>query len=129
MSQSATPLAFAVNRQKDIHEAEPRLESEIAAFIELREVLVRHGLDQKYGLTLLHKHFDLAENEVMVEFTDLKTRTLTSKPTTIDAIPESNLREVTWSLSNDTVMGACVQRCFFNPSSTPQHVGQHRYEN
>jgi len=129
MNESATPLAFAVNSQKDIHEAEPRLESEAAAFIELREVLVRHGLEQKYGLTLLHKHFDLAENEIMVEFTDLENRTLTSKPFNIDTISESNFREVTWSLARDTVMGACVQRCFFNRDSTPQHVGQHRYEN
>lgn len=125
MSRSATPLAFAVNRQKDIHEVEPRLESETAAFIELREVLVRHGLEQKYGLTLLHKHFDLAENEIMVEFTDLETRTLISKPTDADSVSESNIREVTWSLADDTVMNVCVQRCYFNRNSTPQHVGQH----
>jgi hypothetical protein len=61
------PLAFAVNRLRGIDQVEPRLASEDRLFREVREILKRYGADKKYGLALLHKHFDLADDEVLVD--------------------------------------------------------------
>lgn len=125
MTVRPSPLAFAVNKQPDIHDVEFRQESEANAFREVRDVLRRHGLDKKYGITLLHKHFDLADDEIMVEHTDLENRTLTSKPAKIGDVPTSNLVEVTWSLEEDKTMGVCIWRCYYDANSNPQHVGKH----
>lgn len=117
------PLAFAVNSQPDIHVAGTRNEKEAAAFAEMREVLKKHGLEAKYGLTLLHKHFDLAPDEILVEYTDIENRTLTSKPTKLDTISSQSLIETTWALDSDVVMGHCVTQCYTGGNG---HVGQHR---
>jgi hypothetical protein len=120
---NAIPLAFALNSQPDIHDAGTRSDNEVAAFSEMREVLKKYGLEAKYGLTLLHKHFDLDEDEVLVEYTDIENRTLTSKPTKIGMIPSHSLIETTWALDKDVVMGHCMIVCFTGGNG---HVGQHR---
>ena len=125
MTVQLSPLAFSVNKLVDIHDAQRRLEAESEAFSELQAVLKKHGLEKKYGITLLHKHFDLNDDEIMVEYTDMTNRTLISKPEKLGTVPSENMVEVTWSLEDDTTMNLCVWRCYFNPNSTPQHVGQH----
>jgi hypothetical protein len=119
------PLAFAVNNQTEINYVEARSEKEAPAFSEIREILSKYGLERKYGIALLHKHFDLAEDEVLVEFTDLEARTLTSKPIKIGTIPPTSLIETSWMLDHDVVMGNCVTVCYYDPSRNG-HVGQHR---
>ncbi|MGH9444140.1 MAG: hypothetical protein ACRD4Q_13765 [Candidatus Acidiferrales bacterium] len=62
---------------KDIEEVEPVSDKDADVLSELREVLVKHNAVDRFGIMLIHKHFDLAENEQMVEFTDLENRRLT----------------------------------------------------
>jgi hypothetical protein len=128
MTYMFAPLAFAVRSLKDINEITPRQPAEDACFAELQAVLKRHKLEKRYGITLLHKHFDIADDEMLVEHTDLTTRTLTSRPQKIGSIPNENVMEVTWSMDTDTTMGICVTRCFYNQNSTPQHVSTHTAE-
>lgn len=57
-------------------EAEP-LGPQDAAFVQdLVAVLEKHGNLQRFGLCLLHDHFPLAADEILVETTDTETRTL-----------------------------------------------------
>lgn len=44
------------------------------------EVLSRHGKLNPFGLSLLHDHFEMAEDEVLKETCDPQTRTLTMSP-------------------------------------------------
>ena len=37
---------------------------------ELRDVLEKHGKLSRFGITLLHRHFDLSDGEILVEYTD-----------------------------------------------------------
>jgi hypothetical protein len=106
MEHHPMPLAVAANRLPDIHSVQRRQESEAAAFAEIRAVLERHGLQHKYGLALLHKHFDLAADEVMAEFTDFDCRILTSRSVKRGDPTLANAVETQWSLSNDNVMSA-----------------------
>lgn len=127
-NMNGVALSYAVNSLRDIHDVARRLPEDDAVFAEVRDVLRRHGAEQKFGLALLHKHFDLADDEVMVEFTDLEGRVQTSKPVKTNEIPDGNLMEVSWRLDDDKLMGVCIWRCFYNQNSTPQHAGQHRGE-
>jgi hypothetical protein len=118
------PLALAVNRLTDIHKVEHRLDSETSVFDEVLAVLKRHGVEKKYGLALLHKHFDLVEDEVLMEYTDLENRTLTTKPVRRSEAAAGNAIETVWSLDSGNAATACVVFCYGN-SSTGQHVAQH----
>jgi hypothetical protein len=64
---------------KDFHEVEPINESDSACLDEVCEVLKKHGKLERFGVSLLHKHFDLAADEVLVEDNDPQTRVLTVK--------------------------------------------------
>jgi hypothetical protein len=124
MSMNIVPLAFAVNRLNGIDRVERRLDSEAALFGEIRELLKRHGAEKKYGLALLHKHFDLADDEVLMEYTDLKTRTLITRPAHRSAVTAANAIETIWSLETGNMTTACVGFCYYYPS-TGEHIKKH----
>lgn len=46
---------------------------------DLVALLERHGNLDRFGLCLLHEHFQLARDEVLVETNDPRTRTLTTR--------------------------------------------------
>ena len=49
-------------------------------FSELRDVLKKYGALDRFGITLLHKHFEIADDEIILETTDVKKRTLFMRP-------------------------------------------------
>jgi hypothetical protein len=50
---------------------------------ELRDVLKKHGVLERFGISLLHTHFDVAEDEVLLETTDIEERTQFIRPVKI----------------------------------------------
>ncbi|MBE7498314.1 MAG: hypothetical protein HS117_25535 [Verrucomicrobiaceae bacterium] len=71
----------------DIHDLEPFCENDMACLDELRDVLAKHKATNRFGLHLLHSHFDLEPDEVLVEDTDVGTRVQTIKPIKRSEIP------------------------------------------
>jgi hypothetical protein len=124
MSMNIVPLAFAVNRLAGISQAERRLDSEAQLFGEIRELLKKHGVEKKYGLALLHKHFDLADDEVLMEYTDLESRTLITKPTPRSKASAVNAVETVWSLESGDMTTACAAFCYYYPE-TGKHTATH----
>jgi hypothetical protein len=124
MSMNIVPLAFAVNRLTGIEQVERRLDSEAALFGEIRELLKRYGVEKKYGLALLHKHFDLAADEVLVEYADVESRTLITRPAPRSEASAGKAVETVWSLESGNVTTSCALFCYYYPS-TGKHVGKH----
>jgi hypothetical protein len=48
-------------------------------------VLKKHGKWDRLGVALLHKHFDIAGDEVLVEYSNKEERILTIKPIKAEA--------------------------------------------
>jgi hypothetical protein len=124
MSRNIVPLAFAANRLTTIDDAGRRLDSEAELFREVRELLKRYGVEQKYGLALLHKHFDLADDEVLVEYADLENRTLVTRPAPRSEVSAVNAVETVWSLDSGLTLMVCRGFCYYYPS-TGKHVAKH----
>jgi hypothetical protein len=124
MSTNTVPLASAVNRLTAINQVERRLESEAGLFGEVRDLLKRYGVEKKYGLVLLHKHFDLAEDEVLMEYTDVENRTLITKPAPRSEVLAGNVVETVWSLETGNMTTACVGFCYYYPA-TGNRLGTH----
>lgn len=71
---------------KDIDDVEPINDSDLECMVEVREVLKKHGKRERFGVALLHKHFGMNDDEVLVEETDREARQLTIKPSTREVL-------------------------------------------
>ena len=94
-----------------IEDLEPISEQDYAVLNELREVLMRHGYEDRFGICLLHKHFDLRPGEAALEESDEKLRV-----STIRIVPEQDCQgamETAWRLGSDEIRAGrnCTLKC------------------
>jgi hypothetical protein len=64
----------------DINDVDPLSPADHACIEEIREVLLRRGCLQRFGLMLLHRHFPLSDDEILVESVDVQNRVITQIP-------------------------------------------------
>lgn len=93
-----------------IHDVRPIGEKDHEVLNDLREVLQRHGYTHRFGISLLHKHFDVDSDECLVEYTEMDSRTqrvVVEKrhPSTPGWI------ETVWRFSDATNVTLCEQEC------------------
>ncbi len=86
-------------------------ESDASCLAELREVLTRHGNLTRFGLTLLHQHFELADDEILVETCDEERRVLTSRPMKRSEIEGRSVLDTSWRLDTQDALAKCVETC------------------
>lgn len=98
-------------RLKDIHEVEPINDGDLDCLAEVRQVLKRHGKQERFGIALLHKHFEMYDGEILVEETDVQGRVLTIKPVKQEVA--GNTIETIWQLTDGEhrAMLGCRQYC------------------
>ena len=93
----------------DISEVEPFGPADQACFDEVRSVLERHGALSRFGLTLLHQHFEVAEDEVLVERIDVENRTLQTQPLKRETVGASI--QTSWRLDDPVLGQRCESQC------------------
>lgn len=100
---------------KDISEVAPYDPvKDKALFDKLREVLREYNADDRFGLVLLHDHFEIGSDEWMVETQDEHNRTLTVKPYRSNQLqePSLELQPTNWRFNSDgqvVTMQVCVK--------------------
>lgn len=62
------------NTLRHIADVNPIDESDASCLEEVRRVLARHGRLERFGIALLHSHFSLDDDEILMETTDLEKR-------------------------------------------------------
>jgi hypothetical protein len=104
------------SRYKDIEDVEPINDGDLDCLAEVSEVLKKYGKRERFGVALLHKHFDLAADEQLVEYTDAEARLLTIKP--IKCSEAGQTIETIWELGDGQdgrkVSLGCAQSCWTN---------------
>ncbi|WP_157815946.1 hypothetical protein [Spirosoma pollinicola] len=107
--------ATQLSELTDIHDVEPLNDSDYNCLAEVRDVLKKHGRQERFGVTLLHKHFDLASDEVLVEYTDVASRVQTIKPEKKGSALLNTI-ETNWILGDGDPKSslACVRYCANN---------------
>lgn len=90
-----------------ISDAEPLSSNDGALIADLHDVLQRHGALKRFGITLLHTHFPLAADEVILEETDMDTRLQTMRPVPLASVEGIPATETSWSLET----GRAIMRC------------------
>lgn len=97
----------------DIDDVDPMGEQDRPVIEEVRSVLEKHDALGRFGLTLLHSHFELADDEILVECVDAENRTLTVRPRSTSEIPDDVEVTVTsWRLDTPDGAPMHVQQCF-----------------
>lgn len=112
----------ALNTLRHISEVAPLSEADAPLIEELVATLRKHKALHRFGLTLLHRHFEFLEDELLVETTDIENRTHVVKPVSKDALKHEAYVETAWRLDTGTATTACV--CIV---SGGDHTGNHQH--
>jgi hypothetical protein len=78
-----------------------------ACFAELREVLARHNALSRFGITLLHEHFEVAADEILKEYRDEENRVLTIKPVKKESPEGQDVVYTSWELTTGQALLGC----------------------
>ena len=79
-------------------------------FREIRDVLKKYNALDRFGLTLVHTHFDINDDEVMVETTDVEARTQLVRPMKKTALGDQRYSITNWRLAEgeNVVARTCI---------------------
>lgn len=85
-------------------------------FQDLAEVLKRHSALDRFGITLLHKHFEIAADEALLETTDIESRKQFLTTVKRGELVTLNAIETSWRLGPDgKALWGCV--CVQDPKT------------
>ena len=109
------------SRLTDIDEIDPINEKDYVVLEEIRAVLVKYNYVDRFGIILLHKHFDISKDEVLMETTNEKDRVSTIKVEKASVNEKSTL-ETMWKFGNEITAGTrCVLRCHYDNGHKLRH--------
>lgn len=112
----------------DINDVTPLAEHERACLADIRDVLERHGALDRFGVTLLHSHFPLADDEVLLESVDPDARLLETRVVKADDEAATTAIETSWRLDDLTGQVRCETMCLRPEGPRGPHQKTH-YEN
>ncbi len=97
---------------KDIDDIEPLSDRDHAVLADIRAVLMKHQYTNRFGVCLLHKHFTVGADEILMETTDTETRV--STVAVEKAGDHRNTIETMWKFGmRGEEITKCVQRCHY----------------
>jgi hypothetical protein len=76
-------------------------DSDAACLEEIRLVLAKHGNLDRFGIALLHRHFQLADDELMLETTNVEQREHWVRPVKKSSLEQAGLEAPTTILRFD----------------------------
>ena len=112
-----TQSTNSINDLLDISDTLPLTENDQPMVSEIFEVLKKYNAEKRFGLSLLHKHFDINEDEVLVESVDTLNKIQTVQPAKRSELGELDYTETLWRLDKGIAMTACVCIRFGNDHS------------
>jgi hypothetical protein len=86
------------------------------------------GKLDRFVVALDHGHFDVGDDEVLIETNDPDQRTLLVRPVTLADVPtDGSVRETQWQLGLDGPVASqrCRQACFVDLKD--KHIRKHHY--
>lgn len=95
----------------DIDSLEPLTVEDENCLREVRQVLERHNRLGRFGINLLHTHFLVTDDEMLVEECDPTNRILVIKPMKLADLADIKMVETNWILTNGAPLLRCKQLC------------------
>lgn len=105
----------------DIDDVKPLKDEDYQVLEKIGAVLKLYGYEERFGVCLLHKHFDLAANEKLVEETDVENRLLITKVSD-NTKEELDTIETMWRFPKGIEAAVeCVKVCDYNNGHKMRH--------
>lgn len=100
----------SLNHFEDI---DPIGDEDFEVLKEIRDVLDKHNCLDRFGISLLHRHFEIEDDEYAVEYTDEGTRVSEVRIEKMDQVYEQNSVQTMWRFSKEktNAIVRCVLRC------------------
>jgi hypothetical protein len=107
---SLAPIQWATLR--DIDAIEPLNDADAPCLAEIREVLKKHGKLERFGIALLHSHFQMEDGEILLETSNKRARSLTIRPAAKSEAASETVGTI-WKLSDEgnSPIALCEQYC------------------
>jgi hypothetical protein len=107
-----------------IDDVAPLDDRDYAVLSEVQAVLSKHNCLDRFGVFLVHKHFDLAPDEMLVEYTDEERR---EQKLTVERHREfrsDDMIETAWRFNHNSAAPVvrCVKRCNYFSGHKRVHV-------
>ena len=103
---TATSMQFSY--LPDIKDVSPLSDHDSEVMKDLTEVLRKHGALNRFGVTLLHSHFPVNDDEILVESCDVEGRTLTIQPVPKQELDGITYTTTSWHLGTGVPQMACI---------------------
>lgn len=119
------PLVNATQGLMDIDNTSDASRAEFLGVQEVLHMMEAKNLTSRFGITLLHKHFDVADDEIMIETCDTKKRTLLIRPIkkTILAKMPVEVRQTQWRGDVEGIGLGCSVVCTnTGQGHSPSHI-------
>jgi hypothetical protein len=98
----------------------PLNDKDHAVLTELKEVLLKHGYTNRFGVCLLNRHFNIKQDGIIMENTDVGSRV--SVLSVEKDQGDDNTIETMWRFSSDPhAITKCVLRCHYDSGHKQLH--------
>lgn len=104
----------------DISEVQPISEKDELCLNEIRGILEKYNSINRFGITLLHEHFEINDDEVLIETCDTEKRILTITPVKSGFLKNRNYIETNWRLDVEGASTYCMVACIENDEGKHQ---------
>lgn len=116
MSQNNSPVVVGWSLPH-IAQARPFGEGDEALVGELAAVLARHKALDRFGISLLHQHFPIGDDEIICEDVDPQTRILTARPIKRSEADQEAHTPTLWDLRTGEPVALCLCKDYGNGHS------------
>ena len=103
-----TDIPKGLTPLKDINDVTPLNINDKPLIDELAHVLRKYKAEDRFGITLLHNHFEMSESEILLEETNTTTRTQVIRPVSKLSLDETDSIQTSWRLDYGTAIQICV---------------------
>ncbi|MCW3108645.1 MAG: hypothetical protein JWQ09_3151 [Segetibacter sp.] len=94
-----------------------------ALMADIHKVLDKHNALKRFGVTLLQEDFQISEDEILIESTDMAARTQTIKPYKLAEVQNVDAIETSWRLDTGHAVMNC--KCIVGgPENGHQHYSR-----
>lgn len=106
----------------DIDEVPPISDTDYDVLNDIGNLIRRHGLEERFGICLLHSHFELNESEALIEETDVEKRLLITKVCSEGEMSDKTI-ETMWRFPKGTEsVTECKKKCDYNSGHKEIHI-------
>lgn len=96
---SDAPSALNWNCLPHIRDVQPLDAIDEQCLAEIESVLAKYGRTSRFGVAVLHKHFDIAPDEILIERTFIEQRRLMTEPVQVSSVTGDLLTTI-WRFDN-----------------------------